>query len=71
MELPEVGKHVKKGETFGVVESVKVCVCVTRFIDTTTGSNYMGMAAANAPFLLQWCIWGMVGCKHSLYCIRA
>ena len=24
VELPEVGKQVKKGETFGVVESVKV-----------------------------------------------
>ncbi len=24
VELPEVGKEVKKGETFGVVESVKV-----------------------------------------------
>lgn len=25
VELPEVGKVVKKGEPFGVVESVKVC----------------------------------------------
>jgi glycine cleavage system H lipoate-binding protein len=25
VELPEVGKVVKAGETFGVVESVKVC----------------------------------------------
>lgn len=28
VELPEVGTTVKKGETFGVVESVKVCVAV-------------------------------------------
>lgn len=25
VELPEVGTVVKKGETFGVIESVKVC----------------------------------------------
>lgn len=25
VELPEVGASVKKGETFGVIESVKVC----------------------------------------------
>ena len=25
VELPEVGSEVKKGEQFGVIESVKVC----------------------------------------------
>ncbi len=26
VELPEVGSEVKKGEQFGVIESVKVCL---------------------------------------------
>ena len=29
VELPEAGTEVTKGETFGVVESVKVCVALT------------------------------------------
>ena len=28
VELPEVGSEVKKGEQFGVVESVKVLACI-------------------------------------------
>ena len=28
VELPEVGAQIKKDETFGVVESVKVCAAI-------------------------------------------
>lgn len=59
VELPEVGKEVKKGETFGVVESVKVGKMNTgKHGVCCIAQGHPESAAAGLPACQRWTLQG-------------